>query len=677
MQKVSPISSPPIATNNIERDVLLTNIYVGPNRVNRIALDKDRNISLSYSQNTFTLEFSSMAIRDADNIRFSYRLRGTDDQWHMTRYGINQITYNSLRPGTYTLEVCTNENGFISPARQWEIHIDRPWYNSIVARIIYFLIFMGFLLITTAIVNRHKSKTIQELRLKNYLNLAHEVRSPMVMIINPIEKLLKKSSDPEMTRVLKTMKRNSDRVIRLLDTFLDIRKIDNGQMTLQIKETDLAKLVTDSLGAFAYESDKRGILLDFEHPLESVMCKVDPHSIDSVISNLITNALKHTPDGGEINVRLGMSSEDGFVEITVTDNGPGIEEKNTEKIFDRFYQIPSTQVSGDKGFGIGLNLCRMLVEMHEGSINARNRTDGKNGAVFTVRIPAANTADAGTDRNPSQESMTHTFISETSDMNWKEKKIRAKTTNRILIIEDDEEICQYLEDNLSASYRVYTVREGNTGLQRALTELPDMIISDIMLPGTDGLQIVKRIKNNSNTTHIPVMLLTSKADIDDKLAGLEYGADAYLVKPFNLEELELTIDNLLKNRQRVKGKYSGSFQDDRIRTIDIKSNDDRLMEKIMKVINDNLDSPDLKVEMLAEEVGLSRAQLHRRMKEMTGISTGEFIRNIRLKKAAELLSEKKVNISQVAYMLGFSSQTHFSTAFRKFYGISPTEHMNK
>jgi AraC-like DNA-binding protein len=173
------------------------------------------------------------------------------------------------------------------------------------------------------------------------------------------------------------------------------------------------------------------------------------------------------------------------------------------------------------------------------------------------------------------------------------------------------------------------------------------------------------------------MLLTSKADMKDRLTSLEYGADAYMVKPFNIEELELTIDNLLKNRQRVKGKYSGSFQEDRIRTIDIKSNSDRLMEKIMKVINDNLDNPDLKVEMLAEEVGLSRAQLHRRVKEMTGISTGEFIRNIKLKKAAELLSEKKINISQVAYMLGFSSQTHFSTAFRKFYGISPTEYINR
>jgi len=667
--------APPISTDNIERDVLLTNIYVGPNRINRSALDMNRNISLSYSQNTFTLEFSSMAIRDADNIRFSYRLRELDNSWHMTRYGINHITYNSLRPGTYTLEVCTAENGFISPARQWKIRIGQPWYRSVGANIFYFLILTGMILLAIFTANKRKNKAINEQRLKYYVNIAHEVRSPMVMIINPIEKLLKKSSDPEITRGLITMKRNSERVIRMLDSFLDVRKIDSGQMALQLRETDMVKLVADSLGAFAYEADKRGILIDFEHPSEIMTCKVDPYNMDSVISNLITNALKHTPDGGEINVSLSMDREKGYLEIRITDNGCGIEDKNIEKIFGRFYQVPDDQVSGEKGFGIGLNLCRMLVEMHDGSITAANRADGKTGAVFTVRIPAG--TGTGTVQDTAVENVVHTFISDTSDMNWKEKKTRTKTTNRILIIEDDEEICRYLEDSLSDSYKIHSVRDGNSGLQKALAELPDLIISDVMLPGTDGLQIVKRIKNNSNTTHIPVVLLTSKADINDRLTGLEYGADAYMVKPFNIEELELTIDNLLKNRQRVKGKYSGSFQEDRIRTIDIKSNSDRLMEKIMKVINDNLDNPDLKVEMLAEEVGLSRAQLHRRVKDMTGISTGEFIRNIRLKKAAELLSEKKINISQVAYMVGFSSQTPFSTAFRKFYGISPTEHINR
>jgi signal transduction histidine kinase len=275
---------PPISTDKVVRDVVLTNIYVGPDRVNRSALDRNSNISLSYNQSTFTLEFSSMAIRDAENVRFSYRLLGLDDSWHMTRYGINQITYNSLRPGTYTLEVCTTENGFTSPARQWKIRIEQPWYRSTGANIFYILALGGIIILIIFTAKKRKSKVTNEQRLKYYVNIAHEVRSPMVMIINPIEKLLKKSTDPEITHGLKTMKRNSERVIRMLDSFLDIRKIDNGQMTLQIKETDMIKLVTDSLGAFAYEADKRGILIDFKHPSEIITCMVDPYNMDSVIS---------------------------------------------------------------------------------------------------------------------------------------------------------------------------------------------------------------------------------------------------------------------------------------------------------------------------------------------------------------------------------------------------------
>ena len=236
----------------------------------------------------------------------------------------------------------------------------------------------------------------------------------------------------------------------------------------------------------------------------------------------------------------------------------------------------------------------------------------------------------------------------------KQKKARVKNAERILIIEDDEETRLYLEEMLSPSYKIMSARDGNSGLQRALTELPDLVLTDIVMPGTNGLQILKRIKNNSNTTHIPVILLTSNTSMDDRLEGLENGADGYIVKPFNIEELFTTIDNILKNRQRIRGKFSGAHQEHNIKPIEVKGNSDKLMEKIMVVINDNLDNPDLRVEMLSEEVGLSRAQLHRRMKEITGISTGEFIRNIRLKKAAELLAEKKVNISQVAYMVGFS-----------------------
>lgn len=664
----------PILTENIERKIHLTSIITGNER--HIISENDSEITLDYTQNTFMLEFSSFAIRNAENIRFCYRIPELDNEWKITRQGINQAAYNNIRPGTYTLEASTIENGFQSATRQWELNIKRPWYGSLAAVTVYILLAVGAIFSIIQVIRRINHQKVNERRLNYYVNFAHEVRSPMVMITNPIDNLMKTHSDPETRHRLITMKRNSERIIRMLNRFLDIRKIDEGEMKLQLTDADIVSLVAESLEAFAYEAESRNILIDFEHPLEKIICSIDTYHMDSVISNLLTNALKHTPDHGEILVKLSMSDEYGFVELTVTDSGKGIEEKNLEAIFKRFFQVTKENDSIQKGFGVGLNLCQMLVEMHNGRIRAGNRTDGKSGAVFTVTLPVGNTVSANNIQSETSDNLVHTLIRFSSETNKRERKARVKTSYKVLVIEDDEEICHYLNETLSPYYKVQTEKDGNSGLKTALTDIPDLIISDVIIPGTNGFQIVKTIKNNLNTTHIPVILLTSKADMNDRLTGIEYGADAYMVKPFNIDELQVTVENLLKNRQRIKGKYSGSFQEDRIRTIDIKGNSDRLMEKIMKVINDNLDNPDLRVEKLAEEVGLSRAQLHRRIKEMTGISTGEFIRNIRLKKAAELLTENKLNISQVAYMVGFSSQTHFSTAFRKFYGVSPTEHIN-
>ena len=318
----------------------------------------------------------------------------------------------------------------------------------------------------------------------------------------------------------------------------------------------------------------------------------------------------------------------------------------------------------------------MLIKLHGGTITASNRKE-RSGAEFTISIPIV-AADVDTQKEDTAEYLIKENIQkESNNENEVVKKIKPTKSEKILIVDDDDEIRLYLEEQLSRTYKIITAENGDTGIQKALTEVPDLIISDIRMPGADGYALLKKIKGNPNTTHIPVIILTGKNELDDKIIGLEHGADSYMAKPFHMTELRIMVDNLLKNRQRIRGKYSGAYQEDKIKEIELESDNDILMKRIMKVINDNLDNTDLKVEMLSMEIGLSRVQLHRRMKEMTGISTGEFIRNIRLKKAAELLSEKKVNVSQVAYMVGFGSLTHFSTAFRKFYGVSPTEYMNR
>lgn len=676
----------PISRRNVHREVVLTRMYIGNQPVtnktrtrsgdvvSELPLSETDLLHLSHNQNTFTLFFSTMTFREAENIRFRYRLTGLGSEWNTTPQGQYSITYNHLRPGRYTLDVYADEDGVMSGARRIHIRIDRPWYATLPAFLLYGALLLGIGALILGNIMRRRREEINETKLKFYVNVAHEIRSPMVMVLNPIESLLKRTTDHESIQALQTMQRNTKRIIRLLGQFLDIRKLDTGQMTAQPQRCDLVGLITESLSAYSYQSEKRRIRLSFDHPMESMPFLIDPNHLDTILANLITNALKFTPDGGEIIVALSFRQETAEAEISVSDSGPGIDERELERIFDRFYQAEEGQGSATRGFGIGLNLCRMLVELQGGRITASNRRD-RRGAIFTIRFPRPEGLDRG--QEPTEPAATRTILTTQPATPKRERTIRAKSRHKILVIDDDEEIRIFLEESLSEEYKILTAADGEQGLQRALTELPDLIVSDVLMPGMNGLQLLKRLKSHPNTTHIPTILLTSKAEQGDRIEGLEHGADGYMAKPFHIDELQILIDNLLKNRLRIRGKFSGAYQEDKIKEVELKANSDVLMERVMKIVNDNLDNPDLKVEMLAEEVGLSRAQLHRRLKELTGISSGEFIRNIRLKKAAELLSERKVNISQVAYLVGFSSQTHFSTAFRKFYGISPTEYLNR
>lgn len=658
---------PPLSIGKKLNDIKLTGIHI--NNKSIPAGEYDGTIRFKHNENTFTMEFSTMSYTE-NSIRIHYRLKNKEEGWHMTRHGVNQIALSHLKPGRYILEAYAETNSMVSETGSWEILIHNPWYFGTLAKIVYCILLILALIAAYLGIKRKQSLKMSENKLNMYANLAHEIRSPMVMIINPIDNLLSTQVDPETIHALTTVKRNTNRIIRMVDQFLDVRRLDKGQMQPNMANVDLISCISNSLSVFSYQAKKQSISLSFVHPFESLIFNIDPNNLDIIIYNLVSNAFKFTPDHGEITVSLNI--EKGNVVIKVMDTGTGIDSKDLKKVFNRFYQS-KTPEKGIKGFGIGLNLCQMLIKLHDGSITASNRTD-RSGAIFTVSLPGAEDIAKNNAAETETPEKRQIYFKNTDSSNNKTKKRRVET---VLVVDDDDEIRSYLEERLSESYKTATADNGTSGLQKALKDLPDIIISDIRMPGLDGYQLVKRLKTNPNTNHIPIILLTAKNELDDRIAGLDQGADAYMPKPFHITELEYTIDNLLKNRQRMKGKYSGAHQEDKIKTIELKSDDEVLMERIMKIVNQNLDNNQLKVEMLAKEVGLSRVQLHRRLKEITGISTSEFIRNLRLKKAAELLAEKKVNISQIAYMVGFSSHTHFCTAFKKAYGVSPTEYMNK
>ena len=416
----------------------------------------------------------------------------------------------------------------------------------------------------------------------------------------------------------------------------------------------MVQYVGNLLKSYEYTAKERNITFRYAPQVDKLEVWFDRKAIDKVVDNLLSNAFKYTYDNGEIEVRV---AEDGGKDavLQVIDNGMGIK-GDPRKLFDRFYQGSSSRSMHIEGTGIGLNLCKMMVEMHHGTVEAANRTDDQ-GSIFTVRLPL------GSDHLKKEEILT----AEEKEKNTKQK---AQSNYRVMIVDDDEEIGTYISQELGSYYHITPVTKGRDALRLLLGAEPDkqfdLVVSDVMMPEMDGFTLLRMIKTNMNINHIPVVMLTSKAAVANRLEGLEKGADAFLAKPFDMDELHMVINNLISKNLRLKGKYSGTQQQkDKVEEKQVKGNDEMLMERIMKVVNDHLDDSEFNVDMLTKEVGISRAQLHRKMKDMTGLPVSEFIRNIRLEQAVRLLEEQKINVTQVAYSVGFSNLAHFSTVFRK------------
>ena len=446
-------------------------------------------------------------------------------------------------------------------------------------------------------------------------------------------------------------------------------------MHLHCQKTELISFTRGICKMYEFGAQERQLNFRLDSgSLQQLDVWVDRSQFDKVISNLLSNAFKYTGEQGEVVVSIGIEGENA--KLQVIDTGVGLDEDSLKHIFDRFYQGNNSQRLNIKGTGIGLNLCKMIVDMHHGTIEAHNRKDGHRGSVFTILLPLGNAHLA-----PEEiEQATETAASISASVG---KPVATGSNKyRVLIVDDDAEIGHYIITELGRFYKFHICPNGREGLKELLSAASDnrydLVISDVMMPEMDGFTMLRMIKTNINISDIPVIMLTSMADVGNRLEGLERGADAFLAKPFNMEELHMSIENLLQGRQRLKGKYTGAqMQADKVEQPEVKGNDELLMERIMKAINKNLSDSDFNVDMLTQEVGISRAQLHRKMKEMTGISTSEFLRNIRLEQAARLLREQKINVTQVAYTVGFSNLAHFSTIFRKHFGVAPSEYAER
>ena len=658
-------------------DITLTAMLVGGQPVSTLSqsdgrqitaepIDRSSHFTLSYLDNTFTLEFSTFDFANARNMTLVYKLN--DDNWSQTAAGNNAVTFNHLRPGTYHLYVRAAANGQYSPVHTYTITIRAPWYRSTVAYILYLLVLLLLLGYIAWRYYKGKQQQLAEEKMQFLINATHDIRTPLTLVLSPLHKLMnRQNNDAETTEQLGIIDYNARRILNLVNEILDIRKIDKRQMQLKCSETQMVPFINLIIKAFEPHARDRQISFRFEHS-DDITAWIDPVQFDKVVQNLLSNAFKFTPDGGEIIISLTESDEK--LRLAVTDTGPGLSDIDLRHLFTRFYQSAVNQVTGQAGTGIGLNLCKMIVGMHHGEIVARNRDDGVRGSQFVVTLPSFASHVAESILPVEKEAPKETV---------EEEETRGKTArHRILLVDDDAEITDYIARELAPHYRFTTAANGKDALQLLLADDKrfDLVVSDIMMPEMDGFTLLRTIKSNINIAHLPVILLTSEGAVGNRLEGLARGADAFMAKPFLVDELHLQIDNLLKKAQRLRAQYGGKLEEQKemVEQLDIADNDKVLMERIMQSINKNLSDSSFSVEQMAQEVGLSRAQLHRRMKQLTGLSASDFVRNIRLEQGARLLRERKVNISQVAYSVGYSSLGNFSKVFKQHFGMSPTEY---
>lgn len=624
------------------------------------------NLSVPSDFKSIVLSFSQLDYQSVGNIVFQYRING--GKWISNAAGDNSFNFTGLSHGHYRIEVRTYCNGKYSTYKK-VINLDvlAPWFLTVWAKLIYLFLILGLTAAAIIVFLRKKKRDMEEAKMQFLINATHDIRSPLTLIMEPLKKLKERLGNAEEYQAdIDTIDRNAQRLLTLVNQILDKRRLDKHQMKLSCRETNLVEFSQGLVSLFTYNANLRGINIRLEIPETPVNAWIDRNKLDKAIANLLSNAFKYTPNGGEIIFRI--EKQDKKVLLYVIDSGKGLGKNDDAKtLFERFYQGKNSADMHLGGSGIGLNLCRSIVRLHGGAVYAHNREDGKSGACFIIELPLGK-----------EHLKTNQIYSDNGKTKKKQQRDAASRNCKILLVDDDIEICRYLKSELSDWYRFVICNNGKEALNQLFSDDFDLVISDVVMPEMDGITLLKNIKGNANISHVPVIMLTSKSEISDRLEGIKLGADAYLAKPFSLEELHLTIDNLIDNVRRLKGKFSGALkQDDKVEKIEVKGNDEELMERIMKVVNENMSDSDFNVEKMCDEVGVSRTQLHRKLKEMTGVPTSEFLRNIRLNEAARLIRERKINITQVSYMVGFANNSHFSTAFKKYFGMSPTEYAAK
>jgi signal transduction histidine kinase/ligand-binding sensor domain-containing protein/DNA-binding response OmpR family regulator len=662
-------------------------------------------LELEYSDKIFSFHLAAIDYITPENIVYAYKMEGFDENWNYTDAKYPIITYTNLSPGDYTLLIkAANKNiiDTISEGRSLKIHINPPFWKTWWAYLIYLLLIllMAYLIwqlslqrirerdmIRLEILKREKAEELHQAKLRFFTNISHEFRTPLTLIIGPLEQLLGKTKETILfRRQLDIMLKNARRMLRLINQLLDFRKFEGEKMSLKAEYTDIISFINDITHSFEEYASEKQINFRFMHPEDKFDMWFDPDKLDKILFNLLSNAFKFTPEKGVITLTMETGIKplepepaiDEYVKISISDTGKGISEKELPRLFERFHQADSNP-SFYQGSGLGLSLTKNFIEIHGGKIEVDSSPAG---TTFHVYLPTG-------DKHLSQEQKIITespgvnkyihLIPESYTPSEPKKQdndtevLHSKPT--ILLVEDNIDLKVYLTEEACIYYNFYSASDGNEGYELAVEILPDLIISDVMMPQMDGYEFCRKIKRNIITSHIPVILLTAKTSLENEITGYESGADAYIPKPFKIDQLFATANAIIENRMRLREKFNAGRV---LSNLPIKNTaDDKFLQKVTDSVNKNISEVEFGVLELSKELGISRVHLHRKLKAIANLSPNEFIKNIRLQKASELLLKQEFTVSEVCYKVGFNSPAYFSSCFKAYYRMSPTDFLEK
>ncbi|KAA3636608.1 MAG: response regulator, partial [Bacteroidetes bacterium] len=662
------------------------------------SINSTREVTLSHRENVVSFEFTGLHFGEPKKINYAYQLEGFDPDWVYTDASNRLAHYTNLPYDDFVFKVkAANGDGTWSDPVELFLVTKPPFWLTGWAYTFYVFLTIGMIYFGIRVtrmraefkhnlelerIDREKLEEVNWLKLQFFTNLSHEFRTPLTLIISPLEQLLQQRVDRKMNRMLSRMYYNANKLLTLINQFLDIRKNEAGLLNLHAAETDLVELGKEITLSFRYLAVQRNIELSFSSNPDLILVWVDHEQLEKVIFNLLSNALKFTKDGGKVKVHI--EEKDQFVEITVSDSGIGIPHNELENIFERFYQVEKNQDRSRRGgTGIGLSLAKMIVEKHYGTIDVES-TEGK-GTNFTIRLLKGKSHFTEEELYPGQNADLETkefvlpkpMLEARGISDEAEKPVvlaeNDSTKPKILVVEDNPDVRDYLRENLEDHYKITEASDGQEGLEKALKDPPDLVLADIAMPRMDGIEMCSKIKSNIETCHVPVILLTARTSLVFKVDGLETGADDYVTKPFHMRLLEARIKNLIDSRSVLKQHFAKNF-DLSPSGIVINSMDEKFLSQVKLIIDKHIDDSGFSVDQLASSLQMSRIQLYRKLKALTGKSPNKIIRSFRLKRAADLLKSGQYNVSDVTYLVGYNDLKSFRDQFKKEFGMSPSKY---